>query len=89
MSIDITVGHYGTIDLHTPGDEGRADIPFIVLKNAPLKYYDPEKDKDDKNDKSKADVVFAWKEEWKMVGWFDVEDYDRKTDAIIEAVRDA
>lgn len=89
MSLEHETGHYGTIQMRTVESETDTgeSIPIIILKNAPLKYYDPDRDKDDKEDKSKADVVFAWKGSWKMVGYYATEESDRKIDAIIAAVR--
>ena len=90
MNLEHEVGHYGTIQMRTVDSEeteGAEPIPIMILKKAPLKYYEPGRDRDDKADKSKADVVFAWRGSWRMVGWFDVEDSDEKIDAIIKAVR--
>ena len=71
MDIQKTFGHFGEVHLCVQdGDESFA--PVVILRKAPLKYYDPSRDKDDKNDKSKADVIFAfYNGDWHMVGWMD------------------
>jgi hypothetical protein len=59
----------------------------ITLKVAPLKYYDPNRDPEDKDDKEKRDVVFAYiGGEWQFIDHFPLEDSELKTKQIHEAV---
>lgn len=72
MEVQKQFGHFGDIIIGSYDSPGDPVIPFVVLRKAPLKYWDPEKDKDDKEDKSKADVCLAHiNYEWLVIGWID------------------
>ena len=74
--------HFGEIQMKTVGS-----FATIILKVAPLKYYDPDRDPEDKDDKEKADVVFSYiNDKWQMIKWFPVEEYEGKETEIYTAV---
>jgi len=84
---EIKTGHFGDILYRTSSSPGTSDIPFTVLRKAPLKYYDPARDKEDKEDKSKADVIHAYiADEWRMIGWTEHDPEGIDEDAIEELI---
>ena len=82
--MEVLTKHFGPIQMRVI-----EDIPVIIYKVAPLKYYHPDRDPENKDDKDKADVVFAWKGEWKMAGYFSVDTYEGKEDEIRQAIIEA
>lgn len=80
--MEIITKHFGEIQMKTIGS-----FATIILKVAPLKYYDPDRDPEDKDDKEKADVVFSCiNDKWQLIKWFPIEDYEGKDQEIHEAV---